>query len=66
VQLNTSYGIAYNSLLQAITVQLTHPTAYLVHHTRVEIDFELRVAENQIPVHEVYNTMSSLFTRTSL
>jgi hypothetical protein len=35
VQLNTSYGIAYNSLLQAITVQLTHPTAYLAHHTRV-------------------------------
>jgi hypothetical protein len=33
VQLNTSYGIAYNSLLQAITVQLTHPTAYLAHHT---------------------------------
>jgi hypothetical protein len=35
MQLNTSYGIAYNSLLQAITVQLTHPTAYLAHHTRV-------------------------------
>jgi hypothetical protein len=39
---------------QPITVQLTHPTAYFVQHTRVEIDFGLRVVKNQIPVHDVY------------
>ena len=35
-------------------------------HTRVEIVFGLRDAKNQIQVHDVYNSMSSLFTRTSL
>jgi hypothetical protein len=43
-------------------IQLTHPTAYFVHHTRLDIDFELRVAKNQIHVQVVYNSLSSLFT----